>query len=109
MKMLLRLLVGALGGMSATGPMTIAMIWLHRILPTRERYSLPPREIIVHLAGKAGVQKKLDREARAALTLINHFGFGAAAATIYSLVEARIPGKALVKGPIFGLSKRNCG
>ena len=102
MKMLLRLLVGALGGMSATGPMTIAMIWLHRILPTRERYSLPPREIIVHLAEKAGVQKKLDREARAALTLINHFGFGAVAATIYSLLEARIPGKALVKGPIFG-------
>ena len=45
MKMLLRLLVGALGGMSATGPMTIAMIWLHRILPTRHRYSMPPREI----------------------------------------------------------------
>lgn len=102
MKMLLRLLVGALGGMSATGPMTIAMIWLHRILPTRQRYSLPPREIIMHLAEKAGVQKQLGREARAALTLINHFGFGATAATIYSLVEARIPGKAFVKGPILG-------
>jgi uncharacterized membrane protein YagU involved in acid resistance len=56
----------------------------------------------VHLAKKAGVPKKLGREARAALTLINHFGFGATAATIFSLVEARIPGKALVKGPIFG-------
>jgi hypothetical protein len=51
-------------------------------------------QIIVHLAEKAGVQKKLDREAREALTLISPFGFGAPAATIYSLVEARIPGKA---------------
>ena len=39
--------------MGATGLMTIAMIWLHRILPTVSVI----REIIVHLAEKAGVQK----------------------------------------------------
>ena len=72
--------------------MTIAMIWLRRILPTRQRYSLPPREIILHLVGKVGVQKQLEREARAALPLINRFGFGATAAAICALVEARIPG-----------------
>jgi hypothetical protein len=51
--------------------MTIAMIWLHRILPTRERYSLPPREFIIH-----------GREARAAVT-DQSFRVGATAATIY--------------------------
>jgi uncharacterized membrane protein YagU involved in acid resistance len=104
MKTLLRLLIGTLGGVSATGPMTIAMIWLHRILPTRHRYSLPPREVTLHLAEKMGVNKKLDRETRAGLTLINHFVFGATAATIYSLAESRIPGEAVIKGPIFGAS-----
>ena len=102
MKIFLRLLVGALGGLSATGPMTIGMVLLHRLLPTRHRYSLPPREITVHLAEKAGVHKKLDPDARAALTLINHFGYGATAAAIYSLAETKIPAGALVKGPIFG-------
>ena len=102
MSVLLRVLVGALGGLSATGPMTIAMILLHRCLPARQRYSLPPREITVHLAKKAGVHRKLGPEARAALTLINHFGYGAMAATIYSMADARIPVSALVKGPIFG-------
>jgi uncharacterized membrane protein YagU involved in acid resistance len=82
--------------------MTIAMILLHRCLPARYRYSLPPREITVQLAKKAGVNRKLGPEARAALTLINHFGYGAMAATIYSLAEARFPASALVKGPIFG-------
>ena len=96
----MRVLVGALAGLSATGPMTIAMILLHRWLPARHRYSLPPREITVQLAKKAGV--KLDPEARAALTLVNHFGYGAMAATIYSLAELRIPASASVKGSIFG-------
>jgi uncharacterized membrane protein YagU involved in acid resistance len=102
MKILLRLLVGALGGLSATGPMTIGMILLHRLLPSRHRYSLPPREITVHLAEKAGVHRELNPDARAALTLINHFGYGAMAAAIYSVGEARIPFGALVKGPVFG-------
>jgi uncharacterized membrane protein YagU involved in acid resistance len=102
MKILLRVLVGALGGLSATGPVTIAMILLHRRLPIRHRYSLPPREITVHLAEKAGVHRKLGPEARAALTLINHFGYGAMAATTYSLAERQIPTGVLVKGPLFG-------
>jgi uncharacterized membrane protein YagU involved in acid resistance len=100
--MLLRSLVGALGGISATGPMTIGMVWLHRRLPAKDRYSLPPREITLHLAKALGAHRKLGPDARAALTLINHFGYGAVAATLYSLMESRVPGGALVKGPVFG-------
>jgi Protein of unknown function (DUF1440) len=68
----------------------------------RHRYSLPPREITVHLAERAGVHKKLDPDARAALSLVNHFGYGAMAATVYSLVEERIPVPAMAKRPLFG-------
>jgi hypothetical protein len=71
-RILLRSLVGALGGVSATGPMTIGMIWLHRLLPPKHRYSLPPREITMNLLEGLGIDKKLGPDARAALTLINH-------------------------------------
>ena len=103
MNVLLRLLVGTLGGLSATGPMTVVMILLHRHLPPRHRYSLPPREITVELAEKVGMKRKLDPDTRAALTRINHFGYGAMAATIYSLAEAKVPASAILKGPFFGL------
>jgi uncharacterized membrane protein YagU involved in acid resistance len=101
-RLLLRLLVGALGGLSATGPMTVLMILLHRILPAQHRYSLPPREIVAELARKTALHKHLGADARAALTLINHFAYGAMAATMYALVEGRSPPAALIKGPIFG-------
>jgi hypothetical protein len=101
MNLLLRLLVGALGGLSATGPMTVVMILLHRLLPASDRYSLPPREITAHLAEKVG-RRRLDPDTRAALTLVNHFGYGAMAATVYSLVQEGIPAAALIKGPLFG-------
>lgn len=101
-RILLRSLVGALGGVSATGPMTIGMIWLHRLLPPKHRYSLPPREITMNLLEGLGIDKKLGPDARAALTLINHFAYGAMAAVLYSLAERRVPGGSLIKGPIFG-------
>jgi uncharacterized membrane protein YagU involved in acid resistance len=99
---LLRFLLGALGGVSATGPMTIGMVWLHRLLPPKHRYSLPPREITMDVMENLGLQKKLGHDARAAVTLINHFGYGAMAAVIYSLAEWRVPTGAFIKGPIFG-------
>jgi uncharacterized membrane protein YagU involved in acid resistance len=102
MSLLLRLLIGALGGLSATGPMTVFMILLHRLLPPKHRYSLPPREITVHLAQKADLHHKLGTEARAALTLINHFGYGAAAAMVYALLEPRLSATGVIKGAFFG-------
>ena len=56
----------------------------------------------MNLMETLGVHKNLGPDAQAALTLINHFGYGAAAATLYSHTEWRVPAVALVKGPIFG-------
>jgi uncharacterized membrane protein YagU involved in acid resistance len=96
------MILGTIGGVVATGPMTVAMILLHRRLPRHERYPLPPREITMKLARKTGVAGELDRGGRAAATMVSHFGYGAAAGSLYAaLLEPR--GAALAKGLLFGL------
>lgn len=98
-----RLLIGALAGIVATGPMTVVMILLHRRLPARERYPLPPREITMKLARKAGVAHELNSEARDAATLIAHFGYGAACGALYAASAERVSASPAAKGPLFGL------
>jgi uncharacterized membrane protein YagU involved in acid resistance len=82
--------------------MTAAMILLHRRLPSRERYPLPPREITMKLAREAGVEGHLDAEERSALTMISHFGYGAAGGALYAATvqPCRQP---MLKGVLFGL------
>ena len=97
-----RLLLGTIGGIVATGPMTAAMILLHRRLPWHERYPLPPREITMSFARKTGLAPQLDSEGRATATMVSHFGYGAAAGSLYTaLIAPR--GHALSKGVLFGL------
>jgi hypothetical protein len=45
------LAVGALAGLAATVPMTLFMQQMHQQLPARERYPLPPSEIIEEMIG----------------------------------------------------------
>jgi len=97
------MLMGAAAGIVATGPMTVVMILLHRRLPARERYPLPPREITMKLARKAGVAGELSPEARGAVTLVAHFGYGAACGALYAVSGERVPVSPAVKGPLFGL------
>jgi len=99
---LLRLLLGALGGLVATGPMSVAMILLHRQLPRKDRHPLPPREISVKAAHK--VTHDLDGQTKSLLTVANHFAYGAAAGTVYSLTTGAAPGHAVRKGVLFGLA-----
>lgn len=89
--------------MSATGPMTILMEFLHRRLPWVERYALPPREITEELAEKAGVGHELQGENKAAVVLLNHFAYGGAAGALYAAVFGRSPRQGIVKGMGFGV------
>lgn len=85
-----RVILGAICGVVATGPMTAVMVLWHRRLPTRERYPLPPREITGAVAGKAGVA--LDAEAISVATLIAHFSYGGMAGGLYGLLSgAKVP------------------
>jgi uncharacterized membrane protein YagU involved in acid resistance len=97
---LLTLWRGALAGFSATGPMTVAMVWLHRQLPEKDQYPLPPREITSRLTGDVADPAG---ETFSALTLANHFAYGAAMGVIYAAVEPRVRMRPEAKGLIQGL------
>ncbi|HEY0835760.1 MAG TPA: hypothetical protein VGE72_17790 [Azospirillum sp.] len=73
-----RTLAGALAGAIATVPMTWAMNRMHRRLPRRERYPLPPRLITERIAGALGVADDLSERQHAALALAGHYAYGAA-------------------------------
>lgn len=100
---LYRALLGAIGGVVATGPMTVAMVLLHRQLPRRERYPLPPREITMKLARATGVEPAMTPEAKSAATVLSHFGYGAVAGALYSSVAEKVPAAGAARGTLFGL------
>ena len=97
------LLAGALAGLAATVPMTIAMEAMHRRLPRRQRYPLPPRKVTMRAAGAAGVRHKLDESERLGLTLAAHFGYGTGAGALYGPLSRSVKGPAAVKGMGYGL------
>jgi uncharacterized membrane protein YagU involved in acid resistance len=102
MNALQRIVLGLIGGTVATGPMTVAMILLHRRLPPQEQYPLPPREITMKLARQSGLDDQLDASARSAATIASHFGYGAVAGALYTAcVEPRR--HPTTKGFLFGL------
>lgn len=96
-------IAGAVAGLVATAPMTLAMEWMFRRLPWRERYPLPPSQIVKKLTHMAGLRGHVDREEHAALTLASHFGYGAVAGAVYAPIARAIPLPAGLKGIVFGL------
>lgn len=98
-----KLLNGALAGSIATAPMTLVMEVLYRLLPAQERYPLPPSEITTELTEEAGVAKKLDQGEHTALTLVNHFGYGAGAGSLYALLAGRLHALLPLPGPVLGI------
>ena len=100
-----RILLGALAGLAATGPMTLAMKLMHEQLPREERYPLPPRQVTEGLAEKAGVNERLDEEEREAATWVSHFAYGATCGAIYGAVSGeKTDEHALLAGVGFGLA-----
>ncbi len=96
-------LISAVSGFLATVPMTIAMEAMHRRLPWRERYALPPREITMNLADAAGVKKQLPEEGRFAATMAGHFGYGTVVGALYAPLSRKVQAPTAVKGALFGL------
>lgn len=81
----MRLLLGAVAGMAATLPMTMAMRALHRRLPPRQRYPAPPRELIDSAAGE-----RLQDDAARDLTLGAHYAYGAASGALIAAAAPRL-------------------
>src|SRR5215204_6450691 len=82
-----RILLGALAGLAATAPMTLAMKLMHVQLPREEQYPLPPRQVAEGMAEKAGVNEHLDEDEREAATSASHFAYGAACGALYGALS----------------------
>ena len=98
-----KIVAGTLAGLTATAPMTAAMIAMHKALPAHERYPLPPRKVTMRAAKKVGVKKYLRGGEKKAATLAAHFGYGAAMGGIFALLAPRAPGRPVTKGIAWGL------
>lgn len=83
-----RLAASALAGLIATAPMTLVMTLGRRFLlpPNEQHAALPPREITLQAAEKAGVDtlRDLNESERRAATLVAHYGFGTVAGALYA-------------------------
>jgi hypothetical protein len=99
----LRSLFGLVSGVVATGPMTAAMIAMHRRLPRHERYALPPGEIVGQLSHATGAREAVSKDTERAATLLSHFGYGGAAGALYGALDRALPGNPALKGVGFGL------
>ena len=103
-----RFVAGALAGLVATVPMTLAMVlWRERLLPPGERYDLPPREITLEAAERVGMADHLDDEAeRHTASTAAHYGFGAlagAAGAPMILAETAAGNNPALQGVLWGL------
>lgn len=99
-----KILLGALAGLAATVPMSLAMKLMHEQLPPQERYPLPPRAITMEIAEEAGVKEQLDEPAREGLTWASHFAYGATCGAVYAPLAGRLSLSPLVSGVSFGLA-----
>lgn len=98
------LINGAVAGLAATVPMTVAMAAMHKALPDRERYPLPPRQIVENVTDKAGLGDELEESHETALTYVSHFGYGAAAGAIYGeALKGLDINPTAANGVVFGL------
>jgi uncharacterized membrane protein YagU involved in acid resistance len=101
-----KVLTGALAGLAATVPMTLAMVWMHRRLPEDEQYPLPPRQVTMNMAEAAGVveREELDESEKSGLTLAAHFGYGATVGALYGPVAHALPLPPVASGVAYGLT-----
>ncbi|TMJ20262.1 MAG: hypothetical protein E6G92_11085 [Alphaproteobacteria bacterium] len=91
-----RLVIGGIAGFVATMAMTSAMKRLHAKLPAKERYPLPPREIVDQaLAPPAAISPDL--------TLAAHFAYGAGCGALIAAANPRLGklGGALAGGGVW--------
>ncbi len=96
------MLSGAIAGFLATAPMTAAMEAMRRLLPAREQYPLPPSTITAELTEEAGLRQHMNQEEHIALTLLNHFGYGAGTGALYGLFAGKLSLPPVVSGIVYG-------
>jgi hypothetical protein len=98
-----RAIDGAVSGLVATIPMTVAMILIQRLLPWTDRLTLEPRRISDDMLDRSGVEPHLPEQAQKQVSLVAHFGYGAATGVAYGIADDYLPVPRGLRGPIYGL------
>jgi uncharacterized membrane protein YagU involved in acid resistance len=99
-----RILLGALAGLAATVPMSLAMKLMHEQLPPEEKYPLPPRQVAEGLAEVAGVNEQMDEDERVAATWASHVAYGAVCGALYGALSRGLGRHAALSGAGFGVA-----
>jgi putative membrane protein len=84
--------------------MSATMVIGWRLLPGREKYHLPPRQITEEITEQVGLAEHLNEEGLVGLAVLSHFGYGALFGSIYALFEQRLPIHSSLKGAWSGVA-----
>jgi uncharacterized membrane protein YagU involved in acid resistance len=96
---------GSIAGAVATVGMTAAMLWMYRRLPRRERYGLPPEQIVDDLLDRADAADALSQHQFETLSMAAHHGYGATMGAVYGALSPHIrSGNPIATGTCFGLA-----
>lgn len=98
-----RLIDGAISGLIATVPMTLIMVWGHRMLPRREQYPLPPSEIVQVAGEEIGIEQQISEDQHIAVSLVAHFAYGSTTGAMYAPLMSRLPFPTVLNGIVYGL------
>jgi uncharacterized membrane protein YagU involved in acid resistance len=98
-------MVGALAGAVATGPMTGVMVLIHRWLPEERGERLAPEKVVEDVAESVGAEEVVEDVGKERVVWISHYGFGAAMGAIYGAVmtQPRPVAERVASGVVFGL------
>lgn len=99
-----RVFAGIVGGAVGTVFMTMAMKKMHRQLPRKDRYPLPPRRVTMELVEKSGLGPPARETDREALTRVTHYAFGTGMGAVYALIAPRTRWAPVVAALPFGLA-----
>ena len=96
-------LAGAVSGLVATVPMTVAMLVMQRLLPRREQSTLEPRRISDDMLRKVDLDDDLSERGKQKVSVAAHFGYGAGTGMIYALADRFLPLPRGLRGPAYGM------
>ena len=96
-------LAGVAAGFLATVPMSVAMLCVQRMLPRKQQSTLEPRRISDDMLRRADLHDDLTERHREGISVVAHFGYGAATGIVYTLVARKLPVPKALRGPAYGL------
>jgi hypothetical protein len=94
---------GAAAGLAATIPMTGVIALCQSSLPLADQLNAPPpHQVAMDVAEALSLKPHLELDERLILTLLSHFGYGAAAGTVYGLATSDNAPAPALRGVGFG-------